>query len=503
MYHQDAVMTRSPTGSLASHPWLPALGAMALGIAALVGAHASTVAAMAATWAHTTLYQYCWAVVPTLGYLLWHNRRRLAALAPSASFLGVVAAALAAALWLAADLLDVAEGRQAAVVGSIAAIVLAAVGWRVFGRVLPFLALLALAIPTGEFLLLPLRRVTVAILEAFAAVSGLPFAKDGFTVHFGANRYVVVDACGGLPFVLIGLFLGLTFALLLYRNPARIAALALAGVVAGIVANGIRVVVIVTVDLIRGTQLDLVGHGYLQWGSLVATMILMMALFALLRPEKTPAPAIETPNLRRRRSTGPRARVAASALIATALAASAPYLVEDGAWSARAAVGAVVPAELAGWRRQDRDTDWSPAARRATSATLASYRGPLGVIDVYVATAAARRDKVTGGGVDLIGGDAWMPATRRTLEACAGDDCLTFRHIKVLRRKGEQVRHIYATHVLGPDVVASTAALRLGRAWALVQGTPVTARLLVIASEGRQGLPPGEVAALMRALADS
>ena len=336
----------------------------------------------------------------------------MAALAPSASFLGVVAAALAAALWLAADLLDVAEGRQAAVVGSIAAIVLAAVGWRVFGRVLPFLALLALAIPTGEFLLLPLRRVTVAILEAFAAVSGLPFAKDGFTVHFGANRYVVVDACGGLPFVLIGLFLGLTFALLLYRNPARIAALALAGVVAGIVANGIRVVVIVTVDLIRGTQLDLVGHGYLQWGSLVATMILMMALFALLRPEKTPAPAIETPNLRRRRSTGPRARVAASALIATALAASAPYLVEDGAWSARAAVGAVVPAELAGWRRQDRDTDWSPAARRATSATLASYRGPLGVIDVYVATAAARRDKVTGGGVDLIGGDAWMPALR-------------------------------------------------------------------------------------------
>ncbi len=368
--HREGLAAAPVEGSTAVHPWLPALGAMALGIAGLVGLHAATVAAMAATWASTTTYQYCWAVLPTLGYLLWHNRHRLAMLPPAASIFGVVAASLSALLRLAADLLDVAEGRQLALLGSIAAVVLAAVGWRVFRRLVPFVALLSLLIPTGEFLLVPLRRVTVAILEGFAAVSGLPFAKDGFTVHFGTNRYVVVDACGGLPFVLVGLFLGLTFALLLYRSLGRIVALTVAGAAFGILANGIRVIAIVTIDLVRGTQLDLVSHGYFQWASLAAAMMLLVGLFALLRPEDAPVRTAEPPSPRRQSSARPRARVAAYALLAAAVAASAPYLLVEQPQSSQATTVALLPADLAGWRRQDRDTDWAPAARRASHLAL-------------------------------------------------------------------------------------------------------------------------------------
>ncbi len=126
-----------------------------------------------------------------------------------------------------------------------------------------------------------------------------------------------------------------------------------------------------------------------------------------------------------------------------------------------------------------------------------------GGTDIYVAAATGHRDKVTGGNVDLTGGKDWMPATRRTLEACAGDECFAVQHIKLLRRKSDRVRHVYTTHALGPDVVFSPAALRLGRAWSRLQGAPLTARLLVVASESADGLQSGDVAAAMRALAGS
>ncbi len=257
--HDGAVLAGWDARSLVRHPWFPALVAVTLGIAGVLGAHAPTVIEIGGTWASSTTYQYGWAVLPTLGCVLWYSRRRLAATSPAANLIGVAAATLAALLWLAADVLNVSEGRQVALVGSVAAIVMAAVGWQVFRRLLPFLALLAFVIPTGEFLLLPLRRLTVAFIEGFAYVSGLPFAREGFSLYFDGQRYVVVDSCAGLPFVLVGLFLGLTFALLLYRSEGRIIALTLAGGVLGILANAIRVVAIVATDYVHGTQLGCVS----------------------------------------------------------------------------------------------------------------------------------------------------------------------------------------------------------------------------------------------------
>lgn len=495
--HDGAVLAGWDARSLVRHPWFPALVAVTLGIAGVLGAHAPTVIEIGGTWASSTTYQYGWAVLPTLGCVLWCSRRRLAATSPAANLIGVAAATLAALLWLAADVLNVSEGRQVALVGSVAAIVMAAVGWQVFRRLLPFLALLAFVIPTGEFLLLPLRRLTVAFIEGFAYVSGLPFAREGFSLYFDGQRYVVVDACAGLPFVLVGLFLGLTFALLLYRSEGRIIALTLAGGVLGILANAIRVVAIVATDYVHGTQLELT-HSYFQWAALAATILLLMALVAVLKPERS----AETPQRLRRGLGRGRPQVVVYALLAAALPAMAPYVLDDQPPVAEATASALLPANLAGWQRYPHDTDWAPTAHGAASSTLASYSGPLGVIDVFLATATGRRDKVTGGSINLTGDGAWIPATNQALKACTDNECFHVRHTKVLLRESKRVRHLYVALALGVDVVPSPAELRLGRAWSQVRGNQLPARLLAVSSEAPAGLPPSDVVAVLKAVAD-
>ena len=142
-----------------SHGWWPLLVAIALGFVAMLIAHSATVAETITTWNRSETYKFAWAVLPTLVYLLWHNRQRLAMLTPSPSASGIVAATACGALWIAGDLLNIAEGRQLALVAAICAVVLAAVGWSVFRALLPFLCLLVFLVPTGRFLLAPLKQI--------------------------------------------------------------------------------------------------------------------------------------------------------------------------------------------------------------------------------------------------------------------------------------------------------------------------------------------------------
>ena len=84
-------------------------------------------------------------------------------------------------------------------------------------------------------------------------------------IFVGASRYVIIDDCAGLPYVLTTLFLGLTFGLLTYRTAWKIGLFALFGVGCGIFANGVRVVSIVLLDWVQGTRVELSSHVLFPW----------------------------------------------------------------------------------------------------------------------------------------------------------------------------------------------------------------------------------------------
>ena len=219
-----APVKTTATGRPTAARW-SVLAALALALAAMLGTHAETVAHAVSVWNSSDTYQIAWVVLPTLAYLIWHHRARFGAAPLTGSALGVLAAGVCAVLWMAGDLMNIAEARHFALVAGICATVYAALGWPFLRMVAPFLTLLVFLVPTGTFLLTPLKYAVIGFAKAFAFLTGIPFENEGFRIYVGAQRYVVIDACAGLPYVLMGLFLGLTLGLLLYRRWWRIAAL--------------------------------------------------------------------------------------------------------------------------------------------------------------------------------------------------------------------------------------------------------------------------------------
>ena len=469
---------------------------MVLGLMALLIAHTATVSETVSVWSRSETYKFAWIVFPTLAYLLWHNRRRLALLTPSASALGVFAAAVSGIMWIASDLTNITEGRQFAVLAAIFAVVLTAVGWSTFRALLPFLALLLFVVPTGRFLLPPLKNIAVGFAQGFAALADMPFRTDGFSMFVGTQRYVVIDYCAALPYVLTGLFLGLTLGLLIYSHPLKIALLALLGGGLAILANGLRIIGIITYDYATGSELSLAQHAYFELPALAASYGALFYIFSRLTPDA--APETHPPQ----GTTTPYARLkgASLVLLAVALVSSTPFI-----WQERDLVVAdsqvteLLPATLSGWVRQDAVPEWQPRAMMKTVNTaLATYEKAGGKITIFTAQTTLRRDKISSGAVDLLGDEVWMPARRNRLSACTENRCDTVAHSKLLLIDSDRRRHVYFVYAIDGKTTTSALEIRLRRAWSIVTGASAPARLVAIATEKKDGLAEADIAALIQ-----
>jgi len=495
----ETIFARAEIVSARGGGWRWALAAMATGITLLLIGYGETVDTVVRGWSSSASYRFAWLVLPSLFYLFWLHRRRLAALPPRPTPVGVLAAMIAAAFWIVADATNVNEGRQVALLAAIGAVVLSALGWTVTRRLLPFLAMLVFLVPTGTLLLEPLKFIAVAIVDGFAAITRLPVETQGFTLYVGTHRYVVIDPCAGLSFLWIGLFLGLFFGLLLYRVPWKITVLTLAGGALGILLNGLRIFAVLVTDHIIGTQMELSGHLPFQWATLGLTVCLMLALVAKLRmdaPEPRANAETECGVTDRQLR-----RILVWPLLAAATAVSGPYLTPSEASAPPpASATPLAPENLAGWTRGTAEPGWSPVAMDEVSRVTATYDRGGNTITIFVAEATSRRSKVSGGAVDLVGDRDWMTASTGIVEACAANRCLRVRHLELFLKKTKSVRHVYATYAVGERPTVSMGMLRLLRAWALVRGDTSRARLLAVATDSPEGLSPPDIARVLYGL---
>jgi exosortase/archaeosortase family protein len=139
--------------------------------------------------------------------------------------------------------------------------------------------LLFLMIPCGDIVQPLLRDMTLKCLEWFAILGGLPHSVDGYHITFGEHEYEVLSACSGLGLFTLAGFLGYSFGLMLYHSLPRVLAMAALGAMLGILANCLRVCLIVTLDLLSGTQMELADHKGIQW---LVTLLLLGGLLVLV-----------------------------------------------------------------------------------------------------------------------------------------------------------------------------------------------------------------------------
>jgi len=139
-------------------------------------------------------------------------------------------------------------------------------GWRV-ARVLIFpFALVALGIPLWDFLVDPLRAMTVWFNQHVLAWLEIPALIDGFFIVLPAGTLEVAGGCSGLSLLLAMTLVGLLFAESHVLPLRRRVAIVLLAIAVGILDNWIRVLVLVLLAHFSQMQSELLhNHGNLGW----------------------------------------------------------------------------------------------------------------------------------------------------------------------------------------------------------------------------------------------
>jgi len=497
--------TNANAGAVAGigNGWTTAMLGAAAGIALTMFALWPTVRGLVTTWGVSDSYRYGWLVVPTLLYLLgWHHRVLLQSLAPRPGFAGVLVTFLAASLWGVSELMNVDVGRQFALVLALQGVAMSALGWRVYWRLFAILALLFLAIPSGDILLEPLRRLTLESIVWFADMAGMSPRVDGYVIGIGQGAYIVIDECAGLTFVTLGLFLGYSLGLMLYPSFVKAAALALAGAAMAIVSNVVRVNAIVLIDWIRGSHMDLTAHSRLQSFALVLGIVLLFLVFYRMAAGARPAPTKEVLG----QNTG---RVWTARRFAPALAGLAVLFVvsalarmdspDQPLASCRAAPD-FLPPSLLDWKSGAAPSAWVVDVLyqgRSIRATYGLGDREVQAVVFEAGSATAKLPRAV-----LLAGEPgqWREKQVQTRELCAADGCIALRQTTWSSTRNGDQRHMVYAYQIGPFSTPSDLALRAFNGWRRLMGHADRPRLVGLIYDGETPLPDDVLVRLFQAL---
>ena len=293
--------------------------------------------------------------------MIWLRRHELASVEIRPCYAALAPLAATGFVWFFAGLASVGVVQHYALALMPALVVLAVLGVQVT-RALAFpLLFLLFAVPFGEFIEPLMMEHTADITVAALRLTGIPVYREGQFFTIPTGNWSVVEACSGLRYLIASVTVGVLFAYLTYRSPARRALFIAASIVVPIVANWVRAYMIVMIGHLSSMKYAVgVGSPRIRVGVLRyrhADPVLDRVILA--RGRGAAAPAAETAT-----APGPRPRLAPIAGVAAAVA------VLTAAWplaAHRLGTGELSPPDLQapagreGWTAVGRDPlDFTP-----------------------------------------------------------------------------------------------------------------------------------------------
>ncbi len=251
------------------------LTAIALAILAIFW---PTTQSMLETWRRSSTYGHCYLVIPIAIAMAWRQ-----SMAPAGAPLtvepfrpfwpGLALVAAVGFAWLLGEIAGVAVVAQFAVIGMVVATALTVWG-KSWARRLAFpLAFLFFAVPFGEGLLPFLMQWTADATVAALRVTGVPVYQEGNYFVVPTGSWSIIEACGGVRYLIAALMTGCVFAWLQYRSLFKRIVFVAAALIVALVSNWLRAYAIV----LMGQWL--VGADHNTWGWLIFA-VSMFGLFA-------------------------------------------------------------------------------------------------------------------------------------------------------------------------------------------------------------------------------
>ena len=469
-----------------SQAWQKALLYGGLGLVLVMLAMWPTFTNLVSVWSSSEPYQYAWLVLPFLIYVLgWHYRDEVLSLTPQSDLLGVAIIVGAIGLWMMAAIVQIDLGMYVAFVLVLQGILIATLGRHIWWQWFPVFALLFFMIPSGDVLQLPLRMLTVMMIDWFASAVNLPHSIEGFVIYIGEQRYVVVDACSGLTFVTLATFLGYCWGVLLYRSFPKIACLALLGALLGIGANAIRVNMIVWLDWINGTEMELTGHSDIQ---MIVLLFLLGALFLIvsrLQPESYANNKPFSGNMQETRQDIMKyTPIVAGLLVASTVGLT--QLIMSAEADSHLSTASLAPVDSTTFSTTQPSVSWAVDEASRTGSLALALKDNL---DVLVVQALPGNMKLPESWLIPRGDNDWREVNIENQSACLQENCINFKHTTWNRSGSDDVRHIFYTYHVGDLVTDSKLNYRLAAGWNRLMGANHQAGFISFFSAGDPPTP--------------
>jgi exosortase A len=291
--HDDRPIQQLLAGRDSASPWTPTWIVVLL-IAWVLVAYAPTTWSMIRIWERSETFAHGFVVVPIVLYLLWRNRAVTDALAPRPWLPALAGIVAAAAVWFVASRLRVNSAAQFAMIAMVPLAVWAVLGTAAL-RLNAFpLAFLFFAVPFGEFMLPTLIDRTADVTIWAIRLSGVPVYREGNFFAIPTGQWSVVEACGGLRYLIASFMVGCLFAYLSYRTLRRRVIFVACAIAVPIVANWIRAYMIVMLGHLSHNRIA-VGADHLLYGWVFFGIVMAILFFIGARwREDEPAAARES-----------------------------------------------------------------------------------------------------------------------------------------------------------------------------------------------------------------
>lgn len=244
-------------------------------------------------WQRSQTFAHGFLVLPISAYLIWDQRKRLAALAPRPNLFGLLALGALGFGWLLAKLASVLVFEQYFLVAMIPAAVWTILGNRVARAIAFPLGFMLITVPFGEVLIPPLIEFTANFTVRALQLTGIPVYREGSFFTIPSGSWSVVEACSGLRYLIASFTLGCLYAYLTYRKLSRRLVFIALSVIVPIIANGIRAYLIVMIGHLSGMRLAVgVDHLIYGWIFFGIVMLLLFWIGSFWREHDSAKPAI-------------------------------------------------------------------------------------------------------------------------------------------------------------------------------------------------------------------
>ena len=375
----------------------------------------STVSYLIGIWNDIRIGEYAhgYLVLAISAWLIYESRHQLARQQVCTSFIGLMPVFLAMLLWLAATLVSVEMLQSVALLLLVIGLVWVSFGLAVTRIVLFPLLFIGFALPVWSPLSVILQNVTADVVFWLVRLFEVPATRQENLIIVPYGELSIEEACSGLRYLLAALTLGTLYAYINYTRLSARLLVVFISAAAAVLANIIRVFIVVYVAYTSDMQADLVRHhlmmGWYLFGAVVAVLLVVDVAVYRLRQHKN-NPVVDT-NDSNDNSDGKGHRSAdlsvvekvckktpgqqyLTILLAVIIMAIGPFIVQQTHHGLDVAnskplhqqviLARILPSNIKTWQKTKNTNDWHPVYANALELKQ-SYRKGGHTVTMYIA----------------------------------------------------------------------------------------------------------------------